>query len=167
MSFKGSGSWSVHLSWGGPGEILGAPATHHRLPPTPGTRSHAAPGSGPHSSPSGSGLPMRTSSALLCWQGRGFWEATAASPAGGPVSAASSHSPAASGVWTVGYSFHSGLAARQLRDQVPCWAEGPSPGTRPQGPGSPVDPRWLQPNLRRYPLGLSEDPQTPSPPACP
>lgn len=61
----------VYLSWGGPGEILGAPAAHHRLPPTPGTRFHAAPGGGPHSSPSGSGLPMRTSSALLCWQGQG------------------------------------------------------------------------------------------------
>ena len=166
MSFKGSGSWSVHLSWGGPGEILGL------LPPTTGCPLLLVPtpmqlqAAGPTPAPRGLACQCEPRQ-LFCWQGRGFWEATAASPAGGPVSAASSHSPAASGVWTVGYSFHSGLAARQLRDQVPCWAEGPSPGTRPQGPGSPVDPRWLQPNLRRYPLGLSEDPQTPSPPACP
>lgn len=162
MSFKGSGSWStchgegLGKSWGSCRPPQVAPYSWYPLPCSSRRRAPLQPSAWLANA-------NLVSSSLLA--GPGFWEAAAASRQ--PCFSSLITFPGGLGVWTVGYSFHSGLAARQLRDQVPCWAEGPSPGTRPQGPGSPADPRWLQPNLRRYPLGLSAEPQTPRPPACP
>lgn len=126
--------------------------------PAPDALSPGSPGQQAPLQPLGVWLsnPNLVSQSLSAEPEPGFWETVASSlpardggplfpPSLGPISAASSHSPAASAAWMDGFSFHSGLAEPgSCVTRSPAGQRGPFPKDQASGAKQTNPSVWAQ-----------------------